>query len=295
MSKGKTMKTNPLIGYFYTFLAFLIWGLLPVYWKQLSHVTALEILVNRILWTFIILFILVLIRYRRYILQIMKSNKGFKYLFVSAIFLGTNWYLFIHAISINRILDASLGYYINPLVSVLLGVIFLREKLPKPQIVAVILAMIGVLYLTLNFGRLPLISLTLAFSFGSYGLIRKKINIKPIPAVMIESLLLFPLFLIIFILSIDSFKEVMFLNSNPYTVLLLVGAGVVTLVPLVLYGQGVTMIPLKSVGFIQYITPTFMLLIGTIMYGEPFTTVHLVSFLFIWLALGIYTWSVFRR
>ncbi|MFP4546608.1 MAG: EamA family transporter RarD [Fidelibacterota bacterium] len=289
------MKNNPLIGYFYTFLAFLIWGLLPVYWKQLSHVTALEILVNRILWTFVILFILVLIKYRQYILQIIKTNKGFKYLLVSAVFLGTNWYLFIYAISINRILDASLGYYINPLVSVLLGVIFLKEKLPKPQIVAVILAMIGVLYLTLNFGRLPLLSLTLAFSFGSYGLIRKKINIKPIPAVMIESLLLFPLFLLIFILSIDSFQEIMFFNSNPYTIFLLIGAGVVTLVPLVFYGQGVTMIPLKSVGFIQYITPTFMLLIGTIIYGEPFTTVHLISFVFIWVALGIYTWSVFRR
>ena len=289
------MKSNLIKGYFYTFLAFLIWGFLPVYWKQLSHVTALEILVNRILWTFIILFILVLIRYRRYLTQIMKTNKGFKYLLVSAVFLGTNWYLFIYAISINRILDASLGYYINPLVSVLLGVIFLKEKLPKPQLLAVLLAMIGVLYLTLNFGRLPLISLTLAFSFGSYGLVRKKINIKPIPAVMIESMLLFPLFLFIFMLSIDSFQNVMIFNANFQTVFLLICAGVVTLVPLVLYGQGVTMIPLKSVGFIQYITPTFMLLIGTIMYGEPFTTVHLVSFLFIWLALGIYTWSVLKR
>lgn len=289
------MKNKSLLGYFYTFLAFLIWGLLPIYWKQLSHVAALEILVNRILWTFLFLFTLVIIKYRHYLWINIKTNSRFKYLLITSVFLGTNWYLFIYAISINRILDASLGYYINPLVSVLLGVIFLKEKLPKAQTIAVLLAAIGVLYLTLNFGRLPLISLTLAFSFGCYGLVRKKINIKPIPALMIESLLLFPLFLFLFLNTVESAGEIMFFAGDNATRFLLIFASVMTFVPLILYGQGVTMIPLKSVGFIQYITPTFMLLIGTIMYGEPFTTVHFVSFLFIWLALGIYTWSLFKR
>jgi len=289
------MKSNQLKGYFITFLAYFIWGILPIYWKAVKHVTPFEVLVHRILWTFVILVVINLLKYRKYLIDTFKNNKNLKYIFLTAILIGTNWFLFIYAISINRILDASLGYYINPLVSVLLGVVFLKEKLPREQIISVILASIGVLYMTFNYGKLPIISLALAFSFAFYSLIRKKINLKTIPALLLETSIVLPIFIIIFMKSINSFSDITFFNTDIFTIILLLFAGVVTLVPLALFGQGVTMIPLKSVGFLQYIAPTFMLLIGTLLYGEPFTTTHLVSFAFIWMALGIYTWSVVRR
>ncbi len=291
-----TSNKKPILtGYFITFLAFFIWGILPIYWKQLDMVTSLEILVHRILWTFVSLLFISLIKYRVYIRHIIKTNKKLKYLFLSAFFLGTNWYLFIYAVSIDQILDASLGYYINPLVSVLLGVIFLKEKLPRAQLIAVLLAILGVLNLTMAYGHLPLISLTLALSFGFYGLVRKRINIKPIPAVTIESLILLPVFIPVMLSSLPSISAMSFLSGNSRIDLFLIMGGVVTFVPLVLYGQGVTMIPLKSVGFLQYITPTFMLLIGTLMYDEPFSTTQLISFSLIWIALILYSWSALQR
>ena len=289
------MKSNKMKGYFITFLAYFIWGVLPIYWKMIKHVPPLEVLVHRILWTLLILIIINLLKYRSYLTDTFRNNKNLKYIFLSALLIGTNWYLFIYAISINRILDASLGYYINPLVSVLLGIIFLKEKLPREQIISVVLASIGVLYMTFNYGRLPIISLALAFSFAFYSLIRKKINLKTIPALLLETSIVLPIFIIIFAKSINSFADIVFFHTDTMTVILLIFAGVVTLVPLALFGQGVTMIPLKSVGFLQYIAPTFMLVLGTLIYGEVFTITHLVSFTFIWLALGIYTWSVLRK
>ncbi|MBN2279537.1 MAG: EamA family transporter RarD [Candidatus Marinimicrobia bacterium] len=289
------MKHHPFKGYFYTFLSYLCWGILPIYWKLLKQVSPLEILVHRIFWTLIILLFINAVRYRVYLSDTFRHNKNLKYILLSALMIGTNWFLFIYAISINRILDASLGYYINPLVSVLLGVLVLREKLPREQKISVFLAFLGVLYLALNYGRLPLLSLALAVTFALYSLIRKKINLKAIPALMLEAALVLPLFLVIFFNSVQSFTEIAFLNSDFRTVSLLIFSGIVTLVPLLLFGQGVTMIPLKSVGFLQYISPTFMLLIGTLIYNEPFTTTHLISFSFIWLALGLYTYSVIKR
>ena len=289
------MKNKNLKGYIITLSAYLIWGILPIYWKLLQKVSYLEILVHRILWTMIFLMIISTIKYRKYIIDNLKNNSKLKYIFISAGLLGINWSLFIYAVNTNRILDASLGYYINPLISVLLGVVFLKERLPREQIISVILALFGVIYLTFNYGRLPIISLVLAFSFGSYGLVRKKINLKSIPAVLLESIILFPIFLILFLISINSFSDITFFNSDTSMMILLILAGIMTLVPLVLFGQGVTMIPLKSIGFLQYIAPTIMLLIGTIIYNEPFTISHFISFGFIWLALGIYTWSIFRK
>lgn len=284
-----------LLGYIYTFSGYAIWGILPIYWKWLSDVDSAEIIFHRILWTSIYLGIIVAIFYRNYLKKEITTNSKFKWIFLSAILLGMNWYLFIYAISINRILDASLGYYINPLVSVLLGVFFLKEKLPKIQIFSVLLAGVGVAVMTINYGRLPVISLVLALSFGSYGLVRKMINMKSIPAVFLEALIMLPVFAVYFWISGNGISESAIFNSDLTTVALLVFSGVVTFVPLILFGQGITMISLKSVGFLQYITPTMMLLIGTLLYNEPFSATSFVSFGFIWVALGIYTWSVFKK
>lgn len=289
------MKNNRLYGYFITFTAYLIWGILPIYWKLLASVPATEILFHRILWTSAFLLIITLTKYRKYLIHEFRNNPKIKLILLSAMFLGMNWYLFIYAISINRILDASLGYYINPLVSVLLGVIFLGEKLPGIQKISLVFAIIGVSIITVNYGRLPLISLLMAFAFGSYGLVRKKLNMESIPAVFMEATILLSIILIYLFFSINDISEIVFFNCDVITVALLIFSGVVTFFPLVLYGKGVTMISLKSVGFLQYIAPTFMLIIGTLVYGEPFSASSLISFGFIWLGLGLYSWSVLKR
>ncbi len=282
------------IGYILTILAYFIWGALPIYWKLLKDVTPIEILFHRILWAFLFLSIISFIKYRSYLSGIIKDKSKWKLLLFSSLLIGVTWYVFIYAISINRILDASLGYYINPLVSVILGVIFLKEKLSRIQIIAVLFAVIGVGYMTINYNRLPILSLVLALSFGLYGLMKKILKVKPIPALLIETALLLPLFLGIFYFSLPNPRQISFLSISPKIDFLLIFSGVVTFTPLILFGKGANLIPLKSVGFIQYIAPTFMLLIGVLMYKEPFTQTHIISFGFIWTALVIYSWSVLK-
>ena len=289
----KNQVNNP-IGYILTFLAYFIWGIMPIYWKLLKHVDPMEILFHRLLWSFIFLLIISLFKHKSYLYDVLRNKSNRKLLLFSSFLIGINWYVYIYAISINRILDASLGYYINPLVSVILGVVFLKEKLPRLQIIALILAIIGVGYMTINYGRLPIISLILAMSFGLYGLMKKTLKIEPIPALLIETGLILPLFFGIFYFNIQNSEQISFLSISMKTDFLLIFSGVATLTPLTFFGKGASLIPLKSVGFIQYITPTFMLLIGTLMYNEPFSVTHIVSFGFIWGALTIYSWSLLK-
>lgn len=289
----KNQVNNP-IGYILTFLAYFIWGIMPIYWKLLKHVDLMEVLFHRLLWSFIFLLIISLFKYKSYLYDVLRNKSKRKLLLFSSFVIGISWYVYIYAISINRILDASLGYYINPLVSVILGVVFLKEKLPRLQIIALILAIIGVGYMTINYGRLPIISLILAMSFGLYGLMKKTLKIEPIPALLIETGLILPLFFGIFYFSIQNSEQISFLSIPMKTDFLLIFSGVATLTPLTFFGKGASLIPLKSVGFIQYITPTFMLLIGTLMYNEPFSVTHIVSFGFIWGALTIYSWSLLK-
>ena len=289
----KNQVNNP-IGYILTFLAYFIWGIMPIYWKLLKHVDPMEILFHRLLWSFIFLLIISLFKHKSYLYDVLRNKSNRKLLLFSSFLIGINWYVYIYAISINRILDASLGYYINPLVSVILGVVFLKEKLPRLQIIALILAIIGVGYMTINYGRLPIISLILAMSFGLYGLMKKTLKIEPIPALLIETGLILPLFFGIFYFNIQNSEQISFLSIPMKTDFLLIFSGVATLTPLTFFGKGASLIPLKSVGFIQYITPTFMLLIGTLMYNEPFSVTHIVSFGFIWGALTIYSWSLLK-
>jgi chloramphenicol-sensitive protein RarD len=281
------------LGYVLTFLAYFIWGIMPIYWKLLNPVDPREVLFHRLLWTFIFLSIISLFKYKRYLCDLLRDKHKRKLLLFSSLCLGTNWALFIYAISINRILDASLGYYINPLVSVMLGVVLLKEKLPRLQIIAVILAIIGVGYMTVNYGRLPVISLTLAISFGLYALMKKTLRVEPIPALLIETGLLLPLFFGFFYFSIQNSESISFLSTSMNIDVLLILSGIATVIPLTLFGKGASLIPLKSTGFLQFITPTFMLLIGTVMYNEPFTMTHIVSFGLIWAALAVYSCSLF--
>lgn len=274
-------------------LAFTIWGALPLYWRWLDAVPAFELLTHRIFWALVLLAIIVPLFQRRELRSALRDPKALLAALLAGFLLGINWFIYIWSISVERLVESSLGYYINPLVSVLLGVIFLRERLSRAQLVALLLATAGVLVLTVSYGRFPWISLALAFTFGTYGLLKKVGRIGSVVGLFIEMWIIGPaagIYLgILLVRGGGAFATV-----NPLTTALLAGAGIVTVAPLLLFGAAARRIPLSRVGFLQYIAPTSMLLIGTLLWGEPFTAAHAVSFGLIWTALAIYTVTLVR-
>ncbi len=282
-------------GIIYSFLSFFIWGLLPTYWKLLKdHVSPFEILLHRIIWSFIFLIFINLIIKSKKIFNYLKDRKTRYALLTSGLLIGINWFLYIYAINTDRVVESSLGYYINPLISVLFGLIFLRERLDKFQWLALFLAFTGVLILTIKYGKLPWISLMLASSFALYGLMKKIFKYDSLSGITIETLFLFP-FALMFLI-----KDYIYMNHNffnrPFVIyFLLLFAGVVTVLPLLFFAMGTKRIPLSNVGFIQYTSPTLMLLQGIFIYKESFSLTHLTSFCFIWLALIIYTITLFFK
>jgi len=214
-------------------------------------------------------------------------------LVLSGAFIGINWFTYIYAVNSNHIVEASLGYYINPMVNVLLGVVFIKERLSRIQMIAVAFALAGVAYLTIHYGRIPVISLILAFSFGFYGLIRKKANLQSMPGLMVETLLLAPIALW-YLWHVNTLGTGSFGHYSRFTDLLLLLGGPVTALPLFWFGIAATRIPLSTLGFIQYLSPTIQLLIGIFVFREPFDTTYLISFGLVWIGLGIYTNSIIQ-
>ncbi len=282
-------------GILFAFLSFFLWGFLPSYWKLLkNYATPFEILLHRIIWSFILLTILHLILKRIEIFKLLKDKKSLFSLFLSGLLIGFNWFLFIYAINTDRVVESSLGYYINPLISVLFGLVFLKEKLNKLQWTAVVLALIGVLILTIRYGKLPWISLLLACSFALYGLFKKVYKYDSLSGITIETLFLFPIALIFFFVNYSGSNSALF-NNTFFVSFLLIFAGVVTVLPLFFFASGAKRIPLSNIGFIQYISPTLMLLQGIFLFKETFSIIHLVSFCFIWSALIIYSITLFKN
>ena len=287
--------TPALSGILYSASAFLIWGISPIYWKALHGVGAFEIILHRILWSFAFLMPLVGIgRQWTAFKEAMRRPKILGVLLVTAILVGGNWLLYVWAVNNGRVIQASLGYYINPLVNVLLGMVFLRERLRRAQVVAVTLAALGVLQLTLHHGVFPWVSLTLAFSFGVYGLVRKMTAVGPLVGLTVETLLL-TLPAGIWILVQHRSGTGAFLHTGRLTDLLLMGTGILTATPLLLFNLGAKRITLATLGFIQYTAPTGMLVLGLTLFGEPFTRAQAVTFALIWTALAIYSWDTVRR
>lgn len=274
-------------------VSFLMWGVLPIYWKWLNGIPALELLAHRVLWAAVILVITVPLLALRDLRAAFRDPRAIVTAMTAGLLLGANWFIYIWAISVDRLVEASLGYYINPLVNVLLGVLFLRERLKDAQIVAFVLASAGVVVMTVSLGQLPWISIALGFSFGIYGLVKKVGRLNSFVGLLVELMLLAPVAGIYIVVLFRSGTG-SFAVGNPLTTGLLAGAGVVTVAPLLLFGAGARRIPLSRVGFLQYIAPTTMLLIGTLLFGEPFTRAHAVSFALIWTALAIYSVSVLR-
>jgi len=271
--------------------AYIIWGILPVYWKALQSVPPIQVLAHRIVWSFVFVALL-LWRQKRWaeFRWTFRHPRNRWLVVLTALIISTNWFVYIWAITNDRLVDASLGYFINPLVTVVLGMLFLQERLNRWQGFACILALVGVAYLTLQYGKIPWIALYLAFSFGFYGLLRKTARVESLVGLGAETGLISP-----FLLILISFWAVQGTGVVGKTSLgihgLLVGAGLVTATPLLWYTIGVRRIPLSTAGFLQYLAPSMTLLLGVVVYGEPFTPTHWISFGFIWAGLLIYSIS----
>ncbi|MBB6453824.1 chloramphenicol-sensitive protein RarD [Salirhabdus euzebyi] len=282
------------LGIIYTASAYLLWGFLPIYWKLIEGVTASEILAHRIIWSFAFMMIILFVSKNWYPFleecrRLIKNKKRLIGITLASIVISLNWLIFIWAVNSNHVVDASLGYYINPLVSILLGVIVLKEKLSFWQLMAAFIAFLGVLNMTINFGSVPWVSLVLATSFGLYGLLKKLFPIKAMYGLTIETMLVTPIALL-FLLNthFGSWSSIQLFNMESGLLLL---AGAVTAIPLLLFAGGAARIPLSLLGFLQYITPTIMLILGVLLYHEPFTSVHLTSFTLIWIACAVYSLS----
>ncbi|MHB9006249.1 MAG: EamA family transporter RarD [Limisphaerales bacterium] len=268
--------------------AYLIWGLLPVYWKALRGVPAPEILAHRIVWSLAFLGVIVLIRPEWAAVKGILENRRARLLYgVAACLLAVNWLTYIHGVNTDRIVETSLGYFINPLVSVLLGVVFLGERLRRGQWMAVMLAAIGVAYLTVWVGRLPWIALVLAVSFGLYGLAKKKAPAGAVPGLIVETGVLF-LPAAVGLVVMESWGTGVFGHGTGATRLLLVLGGLVTAVPLLLFASAARAVPLTTLGLLQYLAPTCGLLIGVWGYGEGFDRGRQIGFGLIWSGLGVY-------
>jgi chloramphenicol-sensitive protein RarD len=275
-------------GLWATTAAFLCWGLFPIYWKALDHLPALEIMAHRLAWCFVLVAAyLTLRRGPHWWRPLVAQPRLVAMLCVSAVLIAGNWWLYIWAVNSSHIVESSLGYFINPLVNVLLGVLVLNERLNPRQWLAVAAAALGVIYLTVQLGRLPWIALTLALSFSCYGLIRKMAVVESVPALGFESSVLF-LPTVAYLAWAEFAGLSSFTHQTVLTDALLVSSGLVTAIPLILFAYGAQRIPYSLVGILQYLGPSLQLACGVLIFGEPFSATQAVGFGCIWLALAIY-------
>jgi chloramphenicol-sensitive protein RarD len=270
------------------FGAYFIWGLVPIYWKLIKHVPALELLGHRIAWSFILL-IAVLLATRKWseLRNLISDRKAMRIYPIAAILVGLNWYIYVWSVNAGFIVEASLGYFVNPILSVLLGVLFLKERLRLFQWVAVGLATAGVAYLTLTYGRLPWIALSLAFTFGLYGLVKKISPFGPLQGLTLETGILFVPALL-FLLYRDALGQGSFLHTGAGSDILMAGAGFITTIPLLMFASAAQRIPLTMIGIIHYITPTCQLLIGVLVFREAFGVDRMLGFGIVWIGLIIF-------
>lgn len=276
-------------GVIYAILAFIFWGLVPIYFKLVSSVSPMEILIHRILWSVLFLSILIVVtKQTRALKKILKDKKKMKILFLTSILVSSNWLIFIWAISNDKITEASLGYYINPIVNVILGILFFSEKPTKLQKIAILFALFAIVNEIISFGSIPLVSVSLALTFGFYGMLRKKISLPSVAGLYIETLLISPFAIVYFIYLVYTSAN-MFVFPPNYISWLLVCAGLITVIPLLWFNAATTRISLVKLGFLQYIGPTLAFLLGVFVYHEPFDEKKLITFAFIWVALIFFT------
>ncbi|NOR50568.1 MAG: EamA family transporter RarD [Desulfuromonadales bacterium] len=277
------------LGVIYGLAAYFIWGFFPVFFKALEGASPLEIVSHRIFWSVVFLFVLVTLRRQlREIRNTLHNRFTLLILCGSTLLIATNWLVFIYAVQQGEVLQSSLGYFITPLISVLLGFVFLRERLNRWQVFSVLLALIGVLNLGFHHSQFPWIALILATTFGLYGLLRKVVQVEAMIGLTVETLLLAPI-AFSYLVYLAMQQESSFLVGTMQLNLLLPLSGVVTAVPLLLFVAAARRLRLATTGFLQYITPSLHFILAVWLYNEPFSQGHLISFLFIWAGLGIYS------
>ena len=285
-------------GIFFGLAAYVLWGILPVYWKALELVSPFEILSSRFMWSCVFVFLLIIFQkkwplFTKEVKQVFSNVKTGAAMAAAGITISFNWGTFIWAVNNGHIVETSMGYYINPLVSILFAVVFLRERLDKMQLTAITCAFIGVASMVYSFGKIPWVSLTLAFTFALYGLLKKILPVSALTSIMLETLLITPLALV-YEYSLWQQGGSFYASGNLQVIMMLTGAGVVTAIPLLLFTAGARLLPLKIIGFLQYISPTLTLLIGVFVYNEAFTASHLLAFGWIWAALLLFIVSQLR-
>ncbi|MFY2510205.1 EamA family transporter RarD [Vibrio pectenicida] len=275
--------------------AYTMWGIAPIYFKAISQVSPLEILSHRVVWSFVLLTVLLHFGRRwRGVRDVSRSKSKMLYLISTALLVGVNWLIFIWAVNSNHMLDASLGYYINPLLNVVLGMLFLGERLRKLQWFAVALATCGVAVQLIAFGSVPMVAIALAFTFGLYGLLRKKVSLDAQTGLFIETLVMLPAAAIYLLWIADSPTSDFALNSLTLNILL-IAAGIVTTLPLLCFTGAATRLKLSTLGFFQYIGPSLMFLLAVLVYGETFTTDKAITFAFIWGALVVFSFDGLKK
>jgi chloramphenicol-sensitive protein RarD len=290
------------IGMLYAATAYAIWGIFPIYFKSLHAIPPAEILLHRMLWS--LLFVAAVLAWRKqwaWLGPVLRKPKVLAGFAASALLLSSNWFIYIWAVNNGRVLDSSLGYFINPLFNVLLGFLVLRERLRPIQWISVALAAVGVLWLTWHGGQLPWVALALATTFGLYGLLRKTAALGALEGLALETMLLFPLALG-YLIVLTLHHQNSFVGAPTSLQVLLAAAGPITAIPLLLFASGARRIPLSLLGLLQYIGPTLQLLLGVWLYHEPFGGMRLIGFALIWSALAVYSlegvwknWNVKQR
>ena len=296
--KSKTTKpdlpSDTILGVVYSTSAFLIWGISPIYWKAMRAVPAFEIILHRMVWSFIFLLpLIIILRHWQEFIDALKNTRTLLILLSTALIVGGNWLLYIWAINSGYLLQASLGYYINPLVNVVLGVVFLKERLRRLQILAVALATVGVIYLTVYYGEFPWIALTLAVTFGFYGLIRKVAPVGSLVGLTVETLLL-SIPALVYLFYLDSHGQGTIFRVSLKLDLMLIGCAPLTAVPLWFFALGARRLYLSTLGLLQYIAPSCMFIIAVFLFREPFSIAQVVTFILIWTALAIYSTDSMR-
>lgn len=277
--------------------SYIMWGILPLYWRLIHGLNAYEILAHRIIWSFVFMVILILALNQTH--EFMRQTKGLLYnkkaavsLFTAAVVIAVNWGIFIWAVADGHVLQASLGYYINPLMSILLGLFFMKERFNRIEWTAIALAAAGVIYMTVSLGVAPYISLSLALSFALYGLIKKNVQMDAIFTILLECLFTLP-FALLGIILLHHYHMTGFGLNQSSGILLF--SGILTAVPLTMFTAGARRIPLSLIGFLQYIAPTMMLIQGVFLFGEQFTHIHLVTFSCIWSGLVLYSYAKYKK
>lgn len=272
--------------------ALLLWGILPLYWKQLDRIPSDQIIANRVIWSFLFVFIILVAQKRVRELIHNLGRRQSLILFASGVIISINWFTYIYAVNSGHIIEASLGYYINPLLTIFLGRVVLKERLNFLQLTAVVLAAAGVAIMTFSYGRIPFIAMILALTFSAYSLVKKRVTTEVIMGLSLETLAVLPV-AIVYLLWQNVQGRLVFTGLQTYEILFLLGTGIITAIPLLLFSAGTRKVPLTTLGFIQYLSPTISLVLGVFLYKESFTSTHVLTFAFIWTALFLYSISQF--